>query len=73
MPAAVDTPQATALVPPYLAPDGCIVSLQNSINEDAIAAIAGCCSVNVLATKLVAPGRIERGLLRPDPTLARAL
>jgi 2-dehydropantoate 2-reductase len=64
-----DTAWATALALPYLAPDGCIVSAQNSINEDAIAAVAGWgrvlgLSVNVLAAELVAPGRIERNSLR---------
>lgn len=64
-----DTAWATALVLPYLAPDGCIVSAQNSINEDTIAAVAGWgrvlgLSVNVLAAELVAPGRIERNSLR---------
>jgi 2-dehydropantoate 2-reductase len=64
-----DTAWATALVLPYLSPDGCIISAQNSINEDTIAAVAGWgrvlgLSVNVLAAELVAPGRIERNSLR---------
>ena len=66
-----DTDWATMLILPYLAPDGCVVSLQNSINEDRIAAIAGWgrtlgCSVNVLAAELVAPGRVVRNSLRGD-------
>jgi 2-dehydropantoate 2-reductase len=60
-----DTEWATALILPYLAPDGCLVSLQNSINEDRIAAVAGWgrtlgCSLSTLAAELVAPGRISR-------------
>lgn len=66
-----DTDWATALILPYLAPDGCVVSLQNSINEDRIAAIAGWgrtlgCCVNVLAAELVAPGRVVRNSPRGD-------
>lgn len=60
-----DTEWATQLVLPYMAPSGCLVSLQNGINEDTIARIAGWsrtlgCSVSALAAELVAPGRIER-------------
>ena len=36
-----DTKWATQMVLPYLAPAGCVVSLQNGINEDAIASVAG--------------------------------
>jgi 2-dehydropantoate 2-reductase len=62
---AYDTAWATQLVLPYLAPTGCIVSLQNGINEDAIAAIAGWgrtlgCSVSALASELVGPGHVVR-------------
>lgn len=60
-----DTKWATQLILPYLAPNGCLVSLQNGINEDTIAGIAGWgrtlgCSVSALAAELVAPGRIVR-------------
>ncbi len=62
---AYDTAWATQLILPYLAPTGCLVSLQNGINEEAIAAIAGWSrtlgvSVSALAAELVAPGRIVR-------------
>ncbi|MBA2961135.1 MULTISPECIES: ketopantoate reductase family protein [Ramlibacter] len=62
---AYDTAWATQLVLPYLAPTGCVVSLQNGINEETIAAIAGWsrtlgCSVSALAAELVEPGRIVR-------------
>jgi 2-dehydropantoate 2-reductase len=60
-----DTQWASQLILPYLAPNGCLVSLQNGINEEAIAGIAGWgrvlgCSVSALAAELVAPGQIVR-------------
>lgn len=60
-----DTAWATQLILPYLARTGCLVSLQNSINEPTIAAITGWhrvlgCSVSALAAELVEPGRIVR-------------
>jgi 2-dehydropantoate 2-reductase len=36
-----DTPRASALIAPYLAPDGCIVSMQNGMNEEHIALVVG--------------------------------
>lgn len=62
---AYDTAWATQLILPYLAPSGCIVSLQNGINEDVIAGIAGWgrvlgCSVSALAAELMEPGFIVR-------------
>jgi len=66
-----DTAWATALLLPYLAAQGCIVSAQNSINEDRIAAIAGWhrvlgCSVALHSAELVAPGHVRRNSLRGD-------
>lgn len=60
-----DTEWATMLILPYLAPGGVIVSLQNSINEDRIAAIAGWgrtmgCTVNTIGGELIGPGRVVR-------------
>lgn len=60
-----DTAWATQLILPCLAPTGCLVSLQNSIMEPAIAAVAGWhrvlgCAVSALAAELVAPGHIVR-------------
>lgn len=60
-----DTLWATQLILPYMAADGCIVSLQNSINEDAIASVAGWtrtlgCSLSTIASELVAPAHIVR-------------
>jgi 2-dehydropantoate 2-reductase len=68
-----DTDWATALILPYLAPQGCLVSLQNGINEDRIAAIAGWrrtlgCAVGLLAAELTGPGRIARNSLRGTGT-----
>lgn len=62
---AYDTAWATQMILPYLAPTGCLVSLQNGINEDTIADIAGWSrvlgvSVSALAAELVAPGHIVR-------------
>ena len=62
---AYDTAWATQLILPYVAPGGCLVSLQNGINEHTIAAIAGWertlgCAVSALAAELVSPGRIVR-------------
>lgn len=62
---AYDTEWATQMILPYLASTGCVVSLQNGINEHAIAAIAGWertlgCSVSALAAELTQPGHIVR-------------
>jgi 2-dehydropantoate 2-reductase len=60
-----DTRWATELALQYLAPTGCLVSLQNGINEDVISSVAGFSrvlgvSVSALASELVAPGQIVR-------------
>ena len=64
-----DTAWATQLAVPYLRPEGCVVSMQNSINEDTVAAVAGWgrvvgCCVNVLAAELTEPGVVVRNSLR---------
>jgi 2-dehydropantoate 2-reductase len=66
-----DTDWATALILPYLAPRGFLVSAQNSINEDRIAALAGWprvlgCSVGLHSAELVAPAHVARNSLRGD-------
>ncbi|MGG5809475.1 ketopantoate reductase family protein [Falsiroseomonas sp. CW058] len=66
-----DTAWATALVLPFLAPQGVLVSAQNSINEDTIAGLAGWsrvlgCSVGLHSAELVAPGHVQRNSLRGD-------
>jgi 2-dehydropantoate 2-reductase len=60
-----DTRWAASLILPYLSGGGCLVSMQNGINEDDIAAVAGWgrvvgCIVAVLAADLVAPAHIVR-------------
>ncbi|MCE9642074.1 MAG: 2-dehydropantoate 2-reductase, partial [Betaproteobacteria bacterium] len=60
-----DTEWATHLIKPYLAPGGYVVSLQNCINEERIAAIVGWGKVlgtivSLLASELHAPGNVKR-------------
>jgi 2-dehydropantoate 2-reductase len=60
-----DTEWATALIKPYLAPDGYVVSLQNCVNEEKIAAIVGWgrtlgVVASVISVWLHEPGRIRR-------------
>jgi 2-dehydropantoate 2-reductase len=60
-----DTKWATQLIAPFVAPTGCLVSLQNGINEEAIASVVGWervlgCSVSALAAELTAPATIVR-------------
>jgi 2-dehydropantoate 2-reductase len=64
-----DTAWATALILPYLAPQGVLVSAQNSINEDTIAGIAGWsrvlgCSIGLHSAELVGPAHVQRNSLR---------
>src|SRR5688500_13417433 len=59
-----DTEWATQLVKPYLAPDGFVVSLQNCINEERIAAIVGWgktlgCIASLVAAELTKPGHVN--------------
>ena len=66
-----DTEWATALILPYLSQQGVLVSAQNSINEDRIAAIAGWqrvlgCSIALLSAELVEPAHVQRNSLRGD-------
>ena len=60
-----DTEWAAMLIKPYLAPDGFVVSLQNCINEERIAAVVGWgktvgCIASLIAAELYAPGHIKR-------------
>jgi 2-dehydropantoate 2-reductase len=60
-----DTPRALDVLAPRLTPDGAIVSLQNGLNEDRIAAVVGArrtvgCLVN-WAADWMGPGRILHG------------
>ena len=60
-----DTPWATALIKPYLAPNGFVVSLQNAINEEAIASVVGWgrtlgVAIAGLGVELFEPGGVKR-------------
>jgi 2-dehydropantoate 2-reductase len=65
-----DTLWATALIAPYLAADGYVVSAQNSINEERIAAVVGwertvgCVVGNNFAVDLIDAGVVKRTMPR---------
>ena len=61
-----DTEWAATLIRQYLAPDGYLVSLQNCMNEAAIAGVVGWgktlgCVASSITVGLVAPGHVHRG------------
>ncbi|HZU91815.1 MAG TPA: 2-dehydropantoate 2-reductase [Stellaceae bacterium] len=67
-----DTEWATLLIGQYLAPTGYVVSLQNCINEERIAAIVGWgktvgAIAAILSAELYAPGRIRRTGAKSPP------
>jgi 2-dehydropantoate 2-reductase len=60
-----DTDWATRLIGQYLADDGYVVSMQNGVNEERIAAVVGWdrtvgCIVSTISVNCYAPGRIKR-------------
>ncbi len=60
-----DTAWATALIKPYLAPQGFVVSMQNGMNEECIAGIVGWdktvgCIASSISVNMAAPGHIAR-------------
>jgi 2-dehydropantoate 2-reductase len=60
-----DTEWATYAMTQYLAPDGFVVSMQNGMNEEQVAAVAGAartvgCIVSTISVNCYAPGRIKR-------------
>ena len=60
-----DTEWAAALIRPYLAPEGFVVSLQNCINEETVAGVVGWgktvgCIASLIAVDLHAPGQVKR-------------
>ena len=60
-----DTEWATALIAPYLAPHGYVVSMQNGMNEERIARIVGWdktvgCIASSISVNVAAPGHITR-------------
>jgi 2-dehydropantoate 2-reductase len=70
-----DTVWATRLIRPYLAPGGCVVSMQNCINEERIAGVVGwgrtlgCIVTGGVGVDLYEPGHIRRGYAkRPHVT-----
>ena len=69
-----DTTWATALIAPYLAPDGYVVSAQNGINEERIASVVGwdrtigCVVGNNFAVDLIEAGVVKRTMPR-DPSV----
>ncbi len=61
-----DTEWAATLIRQYLAPDGYVVSLQNCMNEAAIAGVVGWgkivgCIASQITVHLVEPGHVHRG------------
>ena len=61
-----DTVWATQLIAQYLAPGGFVVSLQNCMNEEAIASVVGWgrtvgCIASQIMVELTAPGEVVRG------------
>jgi 2-dehydropantoate 2-reductase len=60
-----DTEWATTMIRPYLAPTGCVVSLQNCMNEERIANLVGWGKTlgvisSFISVELYEPGRIRR-------------
>lgn len=62
-----DTVWATRMIAQYLAPGGCVVSMQNCINEEAVASVVGwgrvlgCIVTGGVGVDLYEPGHIRRG------------
>jgi 2-dehydropantoate 2-reductase len=61
-----DTAWATMMIQQYLAPDGYVVSLQNCMNEEAIAGVVGWgktlgCIASSITVNLPEPGHVHRG------------
>jgi 2-dehydropantoate 2-reductase len=61
-----DTAWSTMMIQQYLAPNGYVISLQNCMNEAAIAAVVGWgktlgCIASSITVNLAAPGHIHRG------------
>jgi 2-dehydropantoate 2-reductase len=59
-----DTAWATALIAPYLSPNGFIVSLQNCLNEETIAGIVGWGRVVGVIASLISVDMYEAGRIR---------
>ena len=68
-PKAYDTQWAAHLILPYLAPDGCAVSLQNCMNDERLAGVVGWgrtlgCIASKIMVDLHEPGRVHRGVAK---------
>jgi 2-dehydropantoate 2-reductase len=62
-----DTEWATAMIKQYLAPHGFVVSLQNCMNEETVARVAGPertlgCIASTIAAELIGPGHVQRNV-----------
>ena len=62
-----DTEWATMLIRQYLAPSGFVVSLQNCMNEERVAAVVGWgrtvgCIASKISVELYEPGHVHRGV-----------
>jgi 2-dehydropantoate 2-reductase len=62
-----DTEWATAMIKQYLAPHGYVVSLQNCMNEETVARVAGPertigCIASLIAAELIGPGHVQRNV-----------
>ncbi|HEX2826217.1 MAG TPA: 2-dehydropantoate 2-reductase [Burkholderiales bacterium] len=60
-----DTAWAAKMIEPYLAPEGCAVSIQNSLNEEQIAGVVGWertlgCIASTISVVATGPGEITR-------------
>ena len=59
-----DTAWATALIKPYLSPEGFVVSLQNCLNEETIAAVVGWGRVLGVVASIISVDMYEAGKIR---------
>ena len=59
-----DTAWATELIKPYLSPAGCVVSLQNCLNEETIASIVGWGRTVGVVASLISVDLFEEGKIR---------
>jgi 2-dehydropantoate 2-reductase len=59
-----DTAWATALIAPYLAPEGFVVSLQNCLNEETIAGIVGWGRTVGVVASLISVDLFDKGKIR---------
>ncbi len=60
-----DTSRVSALIAPFVAPDGCIISMQNGMNEEQIATVAGWqrtmgVILSTIGVNAVGPGHVVR-------------